>query len=478
MELQNEYTLSFYKEISAICKDKNVFLVKHVETGKIYVKKILSVYNASVYLRLKELNLPGIPQIYECIEDDGNLYIIEEYIHGRTLSEICEKEGILSPEDVCEFLIKICPIVEGLHKLEPSIIHRDIKPSNIMKTQDGEYRLIDFNSAKNYLEGANRDTKLLGTENFAAPEQYGFSQSDERTDIYGIGSTANYLLTGKFPNEEIYDGMLKGIIEKCLCFNPAERYQKCEDMLEDVQKCMKSLKRKSKPSIKEKRIDSRLFLILPVAIVAALIVILVKNSISSEKVSGNQAQEMHFDDKASELSDMMKNIADEEGKSDKISKDETKDDSTLTPKPSESPSPTESPTPTATPAPKEQNEDKKDTSKVRETPTEAPKSLNEQEVPAPSAMPTNTPKMILPPVTQPEVTSEETVYIEENSNSNSEDNTVTDSEDEDDVSQNRPYDNPFFREYLEDPYYDDFEDPYFDDYIAPYDDYWVDDYYW
>jgi len=236
MDIQNELILSYYKELSPLSKEKNVYLVQHVETNSLYVRKIIDVYNSNIYHQLKSLNIPGIPQIYECIEDDNKLYVIEEYIHGRTLEDIYNKEGLFKDDVVTDLTVQLCAILNSLHSCNPPIIHRDIKPSNLILTSESTLKLIDFNAAKNYIDGSSKDTTLLGTQNFAAPEQYGFSQSDIRTDIYGLGVTMNFLLTGKYPNEKITDGKLNTILSKCLKLSPDERYIDCNALLADLNK--------------------------------------------------------------------------------------------------------------------------------------------------------------------------------------------------------------------------------------------------
>lgn len=234
MNLQTELILSFYTEVSVLNKEKNVYLVKHVETNNLYVKKILNTYNADVYYQLKEKGIKGIPQVFEAIEDDGTLYVIEEYIQGKTLEQLFIEHGPTTKEEVCDLILMLCPILSQLHSCEPPIIHRDIKPSNLIVTPEGTLRLIDFNAAKHYSNGEKKDTMLLGTMNFAAPEQYGFGQSDIRTDIYGLGATMNYLLTGKYPNELISDGKLHYVLDKCLKLEPENRYSNSQELMSDL----------------------------------------------------------------------------------------------------------------------------------------------------------------------------------------------------------------------------------------------------
>lgn len=231
MTIQNELTLSFYKEVDVLNKEKQIFLVKHVETGQFFIKKILNTYNAEIFKQLKLHRPKGIPQIHECIEDDNLLYVIEDYIQGKTLEELFKERGIFTKEEVYGLMLQLCPILSQIHSFDPIIIHRDIKPSNIIISPEGALWLIDFNAAKNFTDGINSDTQLLGTRYFAAPEQYGFGQSDERTDIYGLGATMNYLLTGKYPNEFISEGKLHSILDKCLRLEPTDRYKSSSELL-------------------------------------------------------------------------------------------------------------------------------------------------------------------------------------------------------------------------------------------------------
>ena len=235
MTLETECRLSFYKELAVINEEKNIKLVRQVESGELFALKELSVYDISVYERLKEARPEGIAGIHDFIEDDGILYVIEEYVQGKNLQQIYDEGGCISEDQAVTFFEKLCDILKKLHDMEPPVIHRDIKPSNIILTRDGVIKLIDFNAAKNVSKGESTDTRLLGTRNFAAPEQYGFGSSDVRTDIYGLAATINYLMTGKYPNEEIAAGKLGGVLKKALRLEPEERYASVEEMLEALQ---------------------------------------------------------------------------------------------------------------------------------------------------------------------------------------------------------------------------------------------------
>lgn len=230
MTLETEYILSFYKDVTSLDQKNKVTLVQHVQSGELFVKKQLAAYCAPIYAQLKELEVAGVPKIIEYIQDENELYVIEEYIHGHTLNKIFDIKGPLPEKEVHKIALNLCNILINLHDMTPPIIHRDIKPNNLILTSDGMLRLIDFDAAKNSNNSENRDTHLLGTTNFAAPEQYGFGASDNRTDIYGFGSTINYLLTGKYPNEEIYSGELGLIIKKCLEIDSDDRFQSAVEL--------------------------------------------------------------------------------------------------------------------------------------------------------------------------------------------------------------------------------------------------------
>lgn len=100
--------------------------------------------------------------------------------------------------------------------------------------------LIDFNTARVFDAERNRDTELIGTRGFAAPEQYGFSQSDARTDIYGLGVLLNYMLCGKLIRDGIYADHqeVSQIIRKATQIDPEKRYQTAEEMLDAMQQSM------------------------------------------------------------------------------------------------------------------------------------------------------------------------------------------------------------------------------------------------
>lgn len=214
-----------YDEIETIGGHDNIILVKNEEDGKLYVKKYLSIYDVEVFRFLMNHPVAYMPRIYGVYEGDNRLVVIEEYIEGKTLSEIID-ESVLGQEKAISFATQICKILKVLHNLEKPIVHRDIKPSNIIISGDEKAYLIDVNVAKWYKEESIEDTKLMGTIYYAAPEQfgYGFSASSAKSDIYAVGMLLNVMITGKFPKEEKAPGEVWSIIEKCISHDPDMRY--------------------------------------------------------------------------------------------------------------------------------------------------------------------------------------------------------------------------------------------------------------
>ncbi|HEY0756675.1 MAG TPA: protein kinase [Ktedonobacteraceae bacterium] len=153
---------------------------------------------------LPGLKHDGIPKFYGHFTDPEHWYLVMEYIPGQTLEEYLQhstEQGYCSLADTLRIGIALCSILEYLHQYKPPLVFRDVKPSNIMLTRSKRVYLIDFGIARAFSPGKARDTTPLGSPGYAAPEQYGRGQSDQRTDIYGLGATLQTLLTGCDPLE-------------------------------------------------------------------------------------------------------------------------------------------------------------------------------------------------------------------------------------------------------------------------------------
>lgn len=193
---------------------------------------------------LKKLHHPNLPSIIDVIDGDGTFLIVMDYIEGRHLESLIKEYGVQNQEDVIAWAKQLCDVLAYLHSRKPPIIYRDMKPSNIMLKPDGKVMLIDFGTAREFKETSVEDTTCLGTQGYAAPEQYGGQgQTDARTDIYCLGATLYHLLTGHNPGEPPYEmypirywnqdlsSGLEEIILKCTQKNSEDRYQSCGELL-------------------------------------------------------------------------------------------------------------------------------------------------------------------------------------------------------------------------------------------------------
>lgn len=203
-----------YEEIKLIKQSEKstVLLVREKNGEQVLVKKILKGQHP-IYSELRNCTHPYLPKLYEVIISDDTTTIIEEYIDGQSLGS-----AELSEKQIVQAVGELCSVLEFLHGKD--IIHRDIKPSNIILAKDGHIRLIDFDAARMPKEDLEQDTKLLGTRGYAPPEQYGFSQTDARADIYSLGVTMDQLL-----GDKAHKARYKKIIGKCTNLNPDKRYQ-------------------------------------------------------------------------------------------------------------------------------------------------------------------------------------------------------------------------------------------------------------
>ena len=226
--------VSYYKRIGVLNEEHGVYIVQHRENGKVFIEKVLRVYDPGVYEQLFRHPVRGIPRIYAMYEESGTLTVIEEYISGETLEEILSICGRLPEEDVIDCTVKLCDILSSLHSQDPMIIHRDIKPSNVILTEDGRVVLLALNAARKAAGPKERDTRLLGTKGYAAPEQYGFGSSAPQTDIYAAGVLMRSLLLDETPS-----GKLRDVIAKCLEMNPKDRYSSALQLKNALLKCRK-----------------------------------------------------------------------------------------------------------------------------------------------------------------------------------------------------------------------------------------------
>lgn len=206
-------------------------LLRHKQNdGKVVRRHIMAPQNTDVYKRISRICSENLCRVYDVYENENSIDVLEEYVDGETLLSFAEKT--MDIKSAKNALLQICKGLYALHKI--SIIHRDIKPSNII-ISNGNAVIIDYGISRTYKADVDCDTTIFGTPGYAAPEQYGYAQTDPTSDIYAVGVLMNMLLTGVHPSKQIYSGSKAAkIIRKCIKTNSDERYQNIRDLSIDL----------------------------------------------------------------------------------------------------------------------------------------------------------------------------------------------------------------------------------------------------
>ena len=188
-----------------------------------------------VWATIVECDCARLPHVEATYEMPDEFVVVCDYVPGENLEQLVAQRGKLVEKDAVELVRQLCEAVGALH--EHGIIHRDVSPTNVIVAADGVH-LIDLGIARFRVEGATRDTTQLGTFGFASPEQYGFAQTDARSDVYSLGRVLGYLLTGVSPAEaEKYEAALKdapeaprSVVARATALEPSARYQSADEL--------------------------------------------------------------------------------------------------------------------------------------------------------------------------------------------------------------------------------------------------------
>ena len=222
--LQEEY------ELVRILKESprgSVQLIRHNATGRRLILRRFTG-NPEVYRKLLDYTCPNLPTVYEVAVEGSKVLTLEEFVEGDTMGFLLQ-EALFSPEETRKIVRQVCKALWVLHSI--GAVHRDVKPENIILRGD-EAVLIDFDAARLHKPEHSNDTQILGTTGFAAPEQYGLSQSDIRTDIYSLGVLINVMLTGQHPSKKLVGGKMGRIVDRCTHVNPQHRYRNVLRLME------------------------------------------------------------------------------------------------------------------------------------------------------------------------------------------------------------------------------------------------------
>ena len=205
----------------------SVHLLRHEAGGQRFVLRRFTG-NAEVYRRLLHCTCRNLPAVYEVASQGEENLVLEEYIQGDNLGDLLQG-ALFTVEETRSVVDQVCRALWVLHDL--AAVHRDVKPENII-LRGSEAVLIDFDAARLYKPEEDTDTQVLGTAGFAAPEQYGLSQSDLRADIYAVGILINVMLTGEHPSRHLVEGRMGRIVDRCTHVNPQRRYRNVLRLME------------------------------------------------------------------------------------------------------------------------------------------------------------------------------------------------------------------------------------------------------
>ena len=204
-----------------------VSLIRHNKTGKEMILRQFTG-NPEVYRKLLDYTCPNLPDVYEVAQEGDQVLELEEYVQGDTLGSLL-RGSLFTQEETRKIVTQVCRALWVLHSI--GAVHRDVKPENII-LRDSQAVLIDFDAARFHKPENQNDTQILGTVGFAAPEQYGLSQSDIRTDIYALGVLINVMLTGEHPSRELARGKLGRVVDRCTHVTPQKRYKNVLRLME------------------------------------------------------------------------------------------------------------------------------------------------------------------------------------------------------------------------------------------------------
>ncbi len=217
-------------DVVRVLSNKNDAEILRIRHKNINRDIVLRSYSKPVlaYKKLKSITHRNIPTVYDTLNFDDGQIVLEEFVDGITVAEVLE-QGKYTYHGAKKIILAVCDALLVLRDMD--IVHRDIKPENIMVTRSGDVKLIDFNAARIHTNEKQKDTVVLGTIGYAPPEQYGISQSDEKSDIYSLGVLINVMLTGTHPSRQLARGKAGKIVLKCTQIDPNHRFQSIENLV-------------------------------------------------------------------------------------------------------------------------------------------------------------------------------------------------------------------------------------------------------
>lgn len=192
---------------------------------------------------LSQLDHPQIVKLEDFMVEDHRAYLVLEHIDGKSLREIVKENGPLPEDQVKELSKQMCTVLEHLHSKEPPVVHRDFTPDNLILNKDGTLKLIDFNVAQQ--TDSTTIAKVVGKQAYLPPEQFQ-GKPTSQSDIYAMGCTMHYLLTGQDPIPisqskpcDVNNGIsstMNSVVSKATSIKLDNRYKTSLDVLNDLEK--------------------------------------------------------------------------------------------------------------------------------------------------------------------------------------------------------------------------------------------------
>ncbi len=220
-----------------ILKDINDETKIAMKDNDFFILKEISFEDTEIYKKLVKISNPNVVKFYPPATINDKFYAVEEFIHGITLAELMENIEKLDDTTILQYMTEICNGLKDIHSL--GIVHRDINPNNIMITKDNHIKIIDFGISRTVKLGQSKDTQILGTQGYAAPEQFGFCQTSPKSDIYSLGVLLNYMATKHIPSEKLSKGIYSEVIVRCTQIDENNRYENIDSLLLSLEKKMK-----------------------------------------------------------------------------------------------------------------------------------------------------------------------------------------------------------------------------------------------
>lgn len=196
------------------------------------VERVLASGACGVWASLADCRCRFLPKVWATYEMPDQFVVVYDYVPGEGLEEYVAQRGALGAAEAVRLAGTVCEAAQALH--EHGIVHRDIAPQNVIVARDGAH-LIDLGIAQIGEGNGAREEEHFGTWGFSAPEQYGFAETDARSDVYSLGRLLSYMLTGARPDDEAYERLLadgetvapalRAVVERACAFEPSARYQ-------------------------------------------------------------------------------------------------------------------------------------------------------------------------------------------------------------------------------------------------------------